>query len=92
MQRNNALISGLVLAASMVAVLTTPATASTPVPGIQSETTPYQLVQYGGWRGERDYSYRRYCARLRRACMYKEERGQVGEGNCRRYRQECGRY
>jgi hypothetical protein len=31
-----------------------------------------------------------YCERLRRACMYKEERGEVGEGNCRRYRQECG--
>jgi hypothetical protein len=40
-----------------------------------------QQVQYGG-----------YCARLRRACEFKEERGEVGQGNCRRYRQECGRY
>ena len=39
-----------------------------------------QQVQY--WRGN-------YCERLRRACIYKEERGEVGEGNCRRYRQEC---
>ena len=31
-----------------------------------------------------------YCERLRRACIHKEERGEVGEGNCRRYRQECG--
>jgi hypothetical protein len=31
-----------------------------------------------------------YCERLRRACIYKEERGEVGEGNCRRYRAECG--
>jgi hypothetical protein len=31
-----------------------------------------------------------YCDRLRRACQYKEYRGEVGEGNCRRYRQECG--
>jgi hypothetical protein len=30
-----------------------------------------------------------YCRRLRRACAYKEERDQVGEGNCRRYRTEC---
>jgi hypothetical protein len=30
-----------------------------------------------------------YCERLRRACIYKEERGEVGEGNCRRYRAEC---
>ena len=39
-----------------------------------------EQVQYGGG----------YCERLRRACIYKEQRGEVGEGNCRRYRQECG--
>jgi hypothetical protein len=33
----------------------------------------------------------RYCRRLRRACEFKEERGERGEGNCRRYRRECGR-
>ena len=33
----------------------------------------------------------RYCRRLRRACEYKDVRGEVGEGNCRRYRRECGR-
>ena len=33
----------------------------------------------------------RYCRRLRRACENKEVRGEVGEGNCRRYRRECGR-
>ena len=37
------------------------------------------------------YSSGRYCERLRRACEYKGERGEVGEGNCRRYRAECGR-
>jgi hypothetical protein len=31
-----------------------------------------------------------YCERLRRACVYKEQRGEAGEGNCRRYRSECG--
>jgi hypothetical protein len=36
-------------------------------------------VQFGG-----------YCARLRRACEYKDERGESGQGNCRRYREECG--
>jgi hypothetical protein len=40
-----------------------------------------EQVQY--WRGG-------YCERLRRACIYKEERGEVGYGNCRRYREECG--
>jgi hypothetical protein len=38
-------------------------------------------VQY--WGGSR-------CERLRRACVYKEYRDEVGEGNCRRYRAECG--
>src|SRR2546430_12164142 len=33
-----------------------------------------------------------YCRRLRRACEFKRERDEVGEGNCRRYRRECGRY
>ena len=40
-----------------------------------------QKVQYGG----------NYCERLKRACIYKEERGEVGQGNCHRYRVECGR-
>ncbi len=40
-----------------------------------------QPVQY--WGGG-------YCERLRRACVYKEYRGEAGEGNCRRYRAECG--
>lgn len=34
----------------------------------------------------------RYCRRLRRACEFKFERGEQGEGNCRRYRRECGRW
>jgi hypothetical protein len=38
-----------------------------------------QQVQYGG-----------YCARLRWACKYKYELGEAGQGNCRRYREECG--
>lgn len=31
------------------------------------------------------------CADLRRACLRKEELGEEGEGNCRRYREACGR-
>lgn len=31
-----------------------------------------------------------YCGRLRRGCINREEWGEVGQGNCRRYRQECG--
>ncbi len=29
------------------------------------------------------------CESLRRACLNKRELGEVGEGNCRRYREEC---
>jgi hypothetical protein len=39
---------------------------------------------------EAQWSDRR-CRRLRRACEFKHERGEAGEGNCRRYRRECGR-
>ena len=31
-----------------------------------------------------------YCRRLQRACEFKDERGERGKGNCRRYRRECG--
>ena len=31
----------------------------------------------------------RDCEELRRACLHKEELGEEGEGNCRRYRETC---
>lgn len=34
--------------------------------------------------------YAGYCERLRRACIYKVEHGEVGQGHCHRYRVECG--
>ncbi|HEU0060900.1 MAG TPA: hypothetical protein VFR19_13555 [Hyphomicrobiaceae bacterium] len=43
----------------------------------------HRLVQ------DAQYSRGGYCERLRRACVYKEERRELGEGNCRRYRAEC---
>jgi len=36
-------------------------------------------------------AWRPDCAELRRACLYKEELGEQGQGNCRRYRRMCGR-
>jgi hypothetical protein len=51
------------------------------VPGVAGADALVETVQY--WPGDR-------CERLRRACVYKEYRGEVGEGNCRRYREECG--
>lgn len=32
----------------------------------------------------------RYCHELRLACEHKEELGEEGRGNCRRYRETCG--
>jgi hypothetical protein len=29
------------------------------------------------------------CDELRRACLHKEELGEEGKGNCRRYRERC---
>ena len=29
------------------------------------------------------------CDELRRACLHKEELGEQGEGNCRKYRETC---
>ena len=48
--------------------------------GLSLADSSVEHVQYGS----------SYCARLRRACTYKYERGEVGEGNCARYRAECG--
>ena len=31
------------------------------------------------------------CRELRAACMHKEELGELGQGNCARYREMCGR-
>jgi len=38
----------------------------------------------GHWEGGRN------CRELRAACMHKDELGEVGRGNCRRYRETCG--
>jgi hypothetical protein len=39
----------------------------------------------------RGWSSRQECEELRLACLHKEELGEEGEGNCRRYRETCRR-
>lgn len=77
-----AMITALILAAGL-GLASVSSAAATPVGvdvrGFREGIT--ESVQYRGGG---------YCERLRRACVYKEERGEVGEGNCRRYREECG--
>ena len=40
-------------------------------------------IDRGRAREDRD------CEELRRACLHREELGEEGEGNCRRYREAC---
>ena len=49
-----------------------------PVNGAAALESGAVQVQYG------------YCERLRNKCEFKHERGEEGEGDCRRYREECG--
>jgi hypothetical protein len=101
MHRSLSLIAGLGLAAIAFAPLSASA-ATTSVPALAApDASSTQLAHYPWWRSDdrgwhrerhyRRHSYARYCERLRRACAYKYERGEVGQGNCRRYRNECGR-
>jgi hypothetical protein len=69
----------------MLGIGLTGASAVLAAPGgniLQDSAGLEQLVESVQWGGR--------CERLRRACVYKEERGEEGEGNCRRYRRECG--
>jgi hypothetical protein len=52
-------------------------------PGGVQITPPHHRRHHQGWGGD--------CRELRAACMHKEELGEEGRGNCRRYRQTCGR-
>ena len=80
MQRDlKAVVLAIVLGlASIPSVIAAPVGAN--VRDVSRVESGLERVQYGGGG---------YCERLRRACAYKEQRGEVGEGNCRRYRAEC---
>jgi hypothetical protein len=54
---------------------------STPHPGSGPWGTGVLKAQWGGYG---------YCQRLRWRCEHKYELGQEGQGNCQRYREECG--
>lgn len=78
-------IQGVVLALGMGLAAASATAAPAAIGDMQTTVSrdgSLQQVQYG-WGGHR-------CERLRRACVYKHERGESGEGNCRRYREECG--
>ena len=74
------LVIGTAAAASLGFLISTAWAA--PTPGVRDVAPTQNLIE--------QVQYSRYCARLRRACEFKHERGEAGEGNCRRYRRECG--
>jgi hypothetical protein len=45
-------------------------------------------IDHGYYQGRS--AYRGECRELRLACIHKEELGEQGLGNCRRYREVCG--
>ena len=50
----------------------------------------YDDGRRGYYEERRGGGYRDMCRELRRACFHKEELGDEGRGNCRRYRARCG--
>jgi len=76
------MISTMILAAGLGLANIASAMAAPVGSGIQGAGLESVVEQVQYWGGGR-------CERLRRACAYKEQRGEVGEGNCRRYRAEC---
>ena len=77
------------LAIAVMALFAFPASAFSQViqaPGIEIRPGG---VGIGGDDDLREGASRRECEELRRACLHKEELGEEGQGNCRRYRETC---
>ncbi|WP_424360320.1 hypothetical protein [Methylocystis parvus] len=76
---------GYILAFGMAALFALPAAAipSQPSPDAQIYQVNHRDYYRGRWGSGAD------CRELRRACLNKEELGEVGRGNCRRYREMC---
>lgn len=74
-----ALVAAVILAVGSGLVGVEAAPVGVDIRASVSEGVVEQVQYWGGGR----------CERLRRACIYKDQRGETGEGNCRRYRAEC---
>ncbi len=77
-----------ILATLAAAFFALPAAA---VPAPSNPGDGLQQIQYRDYQGgyRRHWGYGTDCRELRRACLYKEELGEVGRGNCQRYRAMC---
>ncbi len=54
--------------------------------GVRVEPWGGHYYRHGGYGR---YGYAPDCRTLRRACVYKGELGETGQGNCERYRRLC---
>jgi hypothetical protein len=72
-----------IAAAALCAFPTSTFSQGIEVPGVE--------IGPGGVRIGRERASHRECEELRLACLHKEELGEEGEGNCRRYRETCRR-
>ena len=76
------------LATAMAALIAIPASALAESDGLSAEAVQIKH-QRGGDYGRGHWGYGENCRELRRACLNKEELGEVGRGNCQRYREMC---
>ena len=79
---------GLVIAAGCFFAGLPVAPAASVHVGLERSANP-GVVLNAGYYGDRG-GYGDRCAYLRYKCTHKEQLDEVGEGNCRRYRSECG--
>jgi hypothetical protein len=76
-----------ILATFTAAFLALPAAAVPAPSNLGDGVLQVQHREYHG--GYRHWGYGPDCRELRRACLNKEELGEVGRGNCQRYRAMC---
>ncbi|MEK4032592.1 hypothetical protein WOC76_03375 [Methylocystis sp. IM3] len=77
-----------ILAACLAGVFTLPVTAAPIDPGASAGVVQVRDYYRGEW-GRGHWGYGPDCRELRRACLFKEDLGEVGRGNCQRYRTLC---
>ncbi len=83
-ERFSARLAGALIASGVILSVVPSATAAPAGGGALGNAPPPATTG-----GERIQYRNGTCAELRRACLYKRELGETGQGNCSRYRAEC---
>lgn len=76
-----------ILALGVAGLLATPTVAAPAPDGAKLLQVNHRFDRDNYGRGR--WGYGADCRELRRACLFKEELGEVGRGNCQRYRAMC---